>query len=85
MGLLILTKREALIMNTYKESQEAFEHALATRVLNEEDNNYYFIGNWMFMQTIGERDHFKNSHTKEYIKILHSDRLKRQWRGTNHD
>ena len=72
-------------MTKYKESQEAFEHALATRVLNEEDNNYFFIGNWMFMQTVGERDHFKNSHTKEYIKIHHSDRLKRQLRGTNHD
>jgi predicted ATPase len=73
MGLLILTKREALIMTKYKESQEAFEHALATHVLNEENNNYYFIGDWMFMQTIGELDHFKNSHTKEYIKIHHSD------------
>jgi hypothetical protein len=60
-------------MTIYKESQEAFDHALATHVLNEENNNYYFIGDWMFMETRGELDHFKNSYTKEYIKIHHSD------------
>ncbi len=73
MGLLILTKREALIMTSrieyYDEAQEAFTHALTTKTFNENDDNHFFIGDWMFMGS-GEKTHqFKNRYTKDYIYV----------------
>ena len=69
MGLLILTKREALIMNTFEESQAAFKHALSIRTFNERENDYYYVGDWMFMCSGLESNSFKNRNTKEYIFI----------------
>jgi hypothetical protein len=69
MGLLILTKREALIMNTFEESQSAFKHALSIQTFNEREDDYYYIGDWMFMGSGLENNQFKNRNTKEYIHI----------------
>ena len=69
MGLLILTKRKALIMNTFKESQSAFKHALSIQTFNERENDYYYVGDWMFMYSGLESNSFKNRNTKEYIFI----------------
>jgi len=69
MGSLILTKREALIMNTFEESQTAFKHALSTRTFNEREGDYYYVGDWMFMGSILSNNRFKNRNTKEYVHI----------------
>ena len=69
MGSLVLTKREALIMNTFEESQEAFKHALSIERFNEREGDYYYIGDWMFMGSILNNNRFKNRNTKEYVHI----------------
>ena len=67
-------------MNTFKESQAAFERALRKRELNnwspvalnqtnQDGYNQRFIGDWMFMSTDENFDHFKNKNTKEYLHI----------------
>ena len=52
----------------YNDPQAAFERALVTGRLSHTVGAANYVGDYMYMGSTGERDHFKNRNTREYIK-----------------
>ncbi len=55
---------------TFKDSDDAFDDAIAIDRLTLDESEYLFAGNWMYMGTWNGVDHFKNINTREYLDNL---------------
>lgn len=56
------------ITPTFKDSQQAFEQAIAAKRLNLDPLSPLYAANWMYMGTWAGKDAFKNINTREYLR-----------------
>ena len=60
-------------METFRDSQEAFQDAIRQGALEDTDNNNgKYAGDYMYMHSIKNTDYFKNINTRKYIEITNS-------------
>ena len=52
---------------TYRDSQQAFEDAIASGFLSDEKGSDRYAGKWMYMHTDEQGDAFKNINYRNYI------------------
>lgn len=53
---------------TFKDPQQAFEKAIEEKRLTINPDNDNFAGHYMYMGTWDDKDHFKNSLYRNYLK-----------------
>jgi len=57
-------------METFRDSQEAFQDAIKQGELEDTDNNNgKYAGDYMYMHTRENTDYFKNINTRKYIEV----------------
>ena len=56
---------------TFRDSKEAFAHAIAGRHLSDDPYHEKWAGHYMYMFTQGTLDHFKHRDTRKYLKVEH--------------
>ena len=60
-------------METFRDSQEAFQDAIRQGALEDTDNNNgKYAGDYMYMHSIKNTDYFKNINTRKHIEITNS-------------
>ena len=52
---------------TFKNSDDAFDDAIAAGRLSAHDTGPEYAGNWMYMGTWGGVDSFKNINSRQYL------------------
>ena len=53
----------------FRNSQDAFNDAIAKRKLNEDPDSSKYAGDYMYMQSDAKGDYFKNINTRKYMIV----------------
>ena len=57
-------------METFRDSQQAFQDAIRQGALEDTDNNNgKYAGDFMYMHSVKNTDYFKNINTRKYIEV----------------
>ena len=58
---------------TFRDSEAAFEEAIAKGRLSDDPNAFEYAGNYMYMGTAYGVDLFKHIDTRQYLQPVYSD------------